>query len=80
MHILFRALLVRPSTKTTLGPTEALRLKVGEDIVIAQGTAEQTDIKLDRLDDIYVKGKEKPIQIYTKPHKASPKHVQRNLS
>ena len=39
--------------------------EVGEDIVIAQGTAEQTDIKLDRLDDIYVKGKEKPIQIYT---------------
>ena len=39
--------------------------EVGEDIVIAQATAEQTDIKLDRLDDIYVKGKEKPIQIYT---------------
>ena len=39
--------------------------EVGEDIVIAQGTAEQTDIKLDRLDDIYVKGKEKPIKIYT---------------
>ena len=39
--------------------------EVGEDIVIAQGTAEQTDIKLNRLDDIYVKGKEKPIQIYT---------------
>jgi adenylate cyclase len=39
--------------------------EVGEDIVIAQGTAEQTDIKLDRLNDIYVKGKEKPIQIYT---------------
>ena len=39
--------------------------EVGEDIVIAQGTAEQTDIKLDKLDDIYVKGKEKPIQIYT---------------
>ena len=39
--------------------------EVGEDIVIAQGTAKQTDIKLDRLDDIYVKGKEKPIQIYT---------------
>ena len=39
--------------------------EVGEDIVIAQATAEQTDIKLDKLDDIYVKGKEKPIQIYT---------------
>ena len=39
--------------------------EVGEDIVIAQGTANQTNIKLGRLDDIYVKGKEKPIQIYT---------------
>ena len=39
--------------------------EVGEDIVIAQATAEQTDIKLDWLDDIYVKGKEKPILIYT---------------
>ena len=39
--------------------------EVGEDIVIAQATAEQTDIKLDRLDDIYVKGKENPIHIYT---------------
>ena len=39
--------------------------EVGEDIVIAQGTAEQTDIKLDVLDDIFVKGKEKPVTIYT---------------
>jgi adenylate cyclase len=39
--------------------------EVGEDIVIAENTALQTDIKLVKLNPIKVKGKSKEIQIYT---------------
>jgi adenylate cyclase len=39
--------------------------EVGEDIVIAKNTAIQTDIKLEKLKPIKVKGKEKAIEIYT---------------
>ena len=39
--------------------------EVGEDIVIAENTALQTDIKLVKLNPIKVKGKSKAIKIYT---------------
>jgi len=39
--------------------------EVGEDIVIAENTALQTDMKLVKLEPIKVKGKSKPIKIYT---------------
>ena len=39
--------------------------EVGEDIVITENTASQTQIKLKPLKPIKVKGKEKPINIYT---------------
>ena len=39
--------------------------EVGEDIVIAENTALQTDIKLVKLKPIKVKGKSKAIKIYT---------------
>jgi len=39
--------------------------EVGEDIVIAENTAIQTDIKLKKLKPIKVKGKSKAIKIYT---------------
>jgi adenylate cyclase len=39
--------------------------EVGEDIVIAENTALQTDMKLVKLKPIKVKGKSKPIKIYT---------------
>ena len=39
--------------------------EVGKDIVIAENTALQTDMKLVKLEPIKVKGKSKPIKIYT---------------
>ena len=39
--------------------------EVGKDIVIAKNTAKETDIKLEKLKPIKVKGKEKAIEIYT---------------
>ena len=38
---------------------------VGEDIIIAKNTAEQTDIPLVKLDPIVMKGIAEPVEIYT---------------
>ena len=44
---------------------ESSTKEVGRDIVIGYDTVKNCNIYVDKLEDIFVKGKEKPIQIYT---------------
>ena len=44
---------------------ESSTKEVGRDIVIGYDTVKNCNIYVDKLDDIFVKGKEEPIQIYT---------------
>ena len=45
--------------------SESSTKEVGRDIVIGYDTVKNCNIYVDKLKDIFVKGKEKPIQIYT---------------
>ena len=46
---------------------ESSTKEVGKDLVIGYNTIKNSNLYVDKLKDIYVKGKEKPIKIYTIP-------------
>ena len=46
---------------------ESSTKEVGQDLVIGYNTIKNSNLYVDKLKDIYVKGKEKPIKIYTIP-------------